>query len=255
MSDNLFPLIVVWPDRAALAQDAAERFVHHAAQAIAARGRASIALSGGSTPRDLFVRLARPEMAARVDWARVHLFWGDERAVPPDDPASNYRMAREALLAHVPAPPQNVHRIPAERPAAQAARDYEIELRAFFEPGAAWPRFDLILLGLGSNGHTASLFPHTRLLDEASRWVASEYIAEVAMDRITLSAPAINAARAILFLVTGADKAETARAVITGQETVADLPARLIRPGDGEFVWLLDREAAAALPANLLTTG
>ncbi|MBI4785507.1 MAG: 6-phosphogluconolactonase [Chloroflexi bacterium] len=299
------PEIVVVPDPAALARQAAERFVALARQAIAHRERFSVALSGGSTPRDLYALLAAPEFAAQVDWARVYFFWGDERAVPPDDPASNFRMAYETLLSRVPAPPENIFRIPAEKEPQQAAREYDGTLREFFKWDASpskegaergqtrtpsviarrrfgptkqssirelkiasqkplamtspnprssalvrvpyFPRLDLILLGLGANGHTASLFPHTAVLRVTTRWVEAEYVAEVKMNRITLTAPVINAARNILFLVSGADKAQTVHAVLRGEYRPDDLPAQLIQPTDGALVWLLDRAAASAL--------
>jgi 6-phosphogluconolactonase len=237
------------PDRAALARNAAERFVQLAADATRDRGRFSVALSGGSTPRELYALLANPEFAAQIDWAHVYLFWGDERAVPPDDAASNFRMVQETLLSRVPVPPQNVLRVPAENEPARAAQAYARTLREFFgEPAPdAFPRFDLILLGLGENGHTASLFPHTAVLHNLRDWVAAEYVAEVKMYRLTLTAPVINAARHILFLVAGADKAPTVRAVLRGESRPEELPAQLVRPVDGDLVWLLDREAASQL--------
>ena len=232
-----------------------------ARQAISDRGRFSVALSGGSTPGDLYALLATPELAAQVDWARVYFFWGDERAVPPDDPASNYRMAHETLVSRVPVPPENIFRIPAENEPSVAAREYDRVLRHFFTPPlladglgrptgerrVGVPHFDLILLGLGANGHTASLFPHSAVLHNTSDWVAAEYIAEVKMNRITLTVPSINAARNILFLVSGADKAQTVHAVLRGDHRPADLPAQLIQSTDGTLVWLLDRAAASAL--------
>ncbi len=250
------PLIVIVSDRVALARNAAQRFVALARESIAARGRFAVALSGGSTPRDLYVLLALPEFAAQIDWARVHFFWDDERAVPPDHPDSNYRMAYETLLSRVQPPALNVHRIPAEHKPADAAHTYEETLQKFFEPQRTQgtqrqtsvvdlPRFDLILLGLGANGHTASLFPHTQILNETQRWVAAEYIAEVKMWRITLTASVINAAANILWLVAGADKAATVRAVLRGAYRPDDLPAQLIQPTNGRAVWLLDREAAS----------
>jgi 6-phosphogluconolactonase len=251
------PEIVIVTDRDALARTAAQQFVALAQRSIASHGHFSLALSGGSTPRDLYSRLVSAEFSTQVDWARVHFFWGDERAVPPDHPESNYRMAYEALLSHVNPPPENVHRILAEKQPAEAAREYEETLRLAFLPRTAsgtstrdsreYPRFDLILLGLGANGHTASLFPHTGVLHESTRWVAAEYIDEVKMDRITLTAPAINAAENILFLVAGSDKAVTARAVLSGEYRPEELPAQLIRPADGQLVWLLDRDAASQL--------
>lgn len=271
--NRAIPEIIVVPDRAALAREAASRFIALARGAIAARGKFSVALSGGSTPRDLYARLASPEFAPQVDWRRVQFFWGDERAVPPDHPDSNYRMANETLLARVPVPSQNVHRILAEEPPADAARAYEQALRNYFQldadrfargqtrmdennPRASAairvPSFDLVLLGLGANGHTASLFPHTPVLHETTRWVAAEYIDEVKMWRITLTAPVIKAADNILFLVAGADKAATVRAVLRGAYRPDDLPAQLIQPTNGRAVWLVDADAASQI--NRLST-
>lgn len=253
------PEIIILTDRAALARAAAQRFVALARPAVAVRGRFSVVLSGGSTPRDLYALLASPEFAPQVDWTRVHFFWGDERAVSPDHPDSNYRMAFEALLSRVKPPALNVHRILAEQNPDDAARAYEQTLRAFFTnfhsgpspsstgEGDRPPRFDLVLLGLGANGHTASLFPHTKVLHETARWVAAEYVDEVNMWRITLTAPVINAAESILFLVAGADKAATVHAVLRGDYRPEDLPAQLIQPTNGRVAWLLDREAASQL--------
>lgn len=242
------PGLVRVPDLATLSRNAAERFVLLARQAIAARGRFSIALSGGATPRPLYTLLASPGFAPRVDWTRVYVFWGDERAVPPDDPASNFRMANETLLSQVPIPVQNIHRISAEKGAPEAAQEYEKTLRDWFQPAVdAVPQFDLVLLGLGENGHTASLFPHTAVLHQVERWVAGYHVAETNMDRITLTVPVINAALNILFLVAGPDKAPTVRAVLRGDYRPDDLPAQLIQPAAGHVVWLLDKSAAQDL--------
>jgi 6-phosphogluconolactonase len=251
------PTILVVPDRPSLAREAATRFVALAREAIMAQGKFRIVLSGGSTPRELYALLATPEFAAQIDWSRVDVFWGDERAVPPDHPDSNYRMANEALLARVPIPAENIQRIHAELPPNDAAREYEQTIREFFAPGIlsgaqaeskdGLPHFDLILLGLGTNGHTVSLFPHTQVLHETQRWVAAEFIDEVKMWRITLTTPIINAAQNILWLVAGADKAESVRAVLRGAARPDDLPAQLIQPTDGKMVWLLDQDAAMDL--------
>jgi 6-phosphogluconolactonase len=255
--NSRLPEIEIAADRGALARAAAQRFVTLAQESIAARGRFSLALSGGSTPRDLYVRLTSPEFSSQIDWGRVQFFWGDERAVPPDDPESNYRMAYETLLSHVKPPAQNVHRIVAELKPNDAARAYEKTLReTLVRRGAVktrkqgtvkYPRFDLILLGLGANGHTASLFPRTAVLHETTRWVAAEYVDEVKMNRITLTAPVINAAENILFLVAGSDKAAIVRAVLHDEYRPEELPAQLICPSDGHLIWLLDREAAGQL--------
>ncbi len=253
------PELVRVPDRAALARNAAERFVLIARQAIQESGRFTVALSGGSTPRELYALLATPEFAQQVDWTRVHVFWGDERAVPPDSPESNYRMAREQL-AGLPIPADQVYRIMSEEEPAQAALEYEQTLREMLVPTLAppplsavegqvevMPCLDLVLLGLGANGHTASLFPHAAALHETRRWVVAEYIPEVGMYRITLTAPILNAAEHILFLVAGADKAQTVQAVLRGPYSPEDLPAQLVQPQHGHLVWLLDRKAASAL--------
>jgi 6-phosphogluconolactonase len=212
--------------------------------------------------------LAIPTLASQVDWQRVHVFFGDERAVPPDHAESTFKMANEALVSRVPLPAPNIHRIRAELAPEDAAREYETTLQEFFGRGLTRmdadnqndlrpsalvrvPTFDLILLGLGANGHTASLFPHTRVLREVQRWVAAEYIEEVKMSRITLTAPVINAASNIVWLVAGADKAATVRAVLRGAYRPDDLPAQLIQPRDGRVVWLVDREAARELTTNL----
>jgi 6-phosphogluconolactonase len=214
-----------------------------ATAAIGATGRFTLALSGGSTPRALYSRLAEPAQATRMDWGRVHLFWGDERCVPPTDGSSNYRMAEEALLSKVPIPPANVHRIRGEDEPRAAATGYEALLRSWF----AGTTFDLVLLGMGSNGHTASLFPGLTALGEAERWVVAELVPEVGMWRVTLTAPAINAAARVLFLVTGRDKAATLREVLSGPRDPRRLPAQLISPSPGRLTWLVDEAAAAEL--------
>jgi 6-phosphogluconolactonase len=242
------PALVRVDDRRALARNAAQRFTLAAERAMEAHGYFSVALSGGSTPRDLYALLATPEFAEHIDWEHVHLFWGDERAVPPDDAQSNFRMVEQTLLAHVPIPSENVHRIAGEEEPARAARAYADELRSFFKPAEnELPHFDLMLLGLGENGHTASLFPHTAVLHNTTDWVAAEYIPEVGMNRITLTAPVINASENILFLVAGAEKATVVRAVLRGEYRPEDLPSQLINPKEGSLVWLLDRAAAAQL--------
>ncbi len=244
------PTIVILPDRAALARDAARRFVTLAHTAIESRGRFTVALSGGSTPRDLYALLAMPEFATQVDWTRVHFFWGDERAVPPNHADSNYRMAREALLSKISVPDPNVHRIHAELVPDDAAREYESELRNFFQSQDTQvnlPSFDLILLGLGTDGHTASLFPHTNVLDETERWVAAVYVEKLETHRITLTVPVINAAKNIVWLVAGADKADIVRAVLRDADHPDDLPAQHIQPVNGDVVWLLDQVASIKL--------
>ena len=239
----------VYPDGASLARAAAEHFATLATEALAARGRFAVALSGGSTPHPTYALLASPEFAGRVDWPRVHVFWGDERGVPPDHPDSNYRMAREALLDHVPLPAHNVHRIHGEMEPQQAAAGYEHTLRAFFaqHPGRPSPRFDLILLGMGDDGHTASLFPGTAALHEGARWVVAHYVHKLRVWRVTLTPVAINAAAHVTFLVSGAGKAERLRQVLNGPYQPDVLPVQIVRPTDGRLLWLADAAAAAQL--------
>lgn len=198
-----------------------------------------MALAGGSTPEATYRLLAR-DYADRIDWSRVHVFFGDERTVPPEYEDSNYRMAREALLDHVPV--GGVHRMRGELPPAEAARAYEEELREFFGPGEV-PGFDLILLGIGEDGHTASLFPNTPALDVTDRWVVENPVEKLDTVRLTLTAPAINAARAVVFLVAGEGKAGALREILEGGADPRDYPAKLVQPAGGA-TWMVDRAAA-----------
>jgi 6-phosphogluconolactonase len=236
-----------------LDEEAAREFVDRAREAVAARGRFAVALSGGSTPRRLYQLLAAEPFRAQVDWEGVEMFWGDERCVPPDDSQSNYRMAREAMLAHLPIPAAHIHRMEAERADRDAAaRDYEATIGRVFgvAVGSEPPAFDLILLGMGPDGHTASLFPHTKALDETTRWVVANFVPKFNTDRLTLTRPILNRAREVLFLVAGADKAEPLAEVLIGPADPKRLPAQSIQP-DGRLVWFLDRDAAARLPSSL----
>jgi 6-phosphogluconolactonase len=236
-----------------VAHAAANRLVTAASRAIEASGRFTIALSGGSTPRALYTLLASPAYQDRIDWPRVHVAFGDERCVPPDDPASNYRMARQALLDDVPIPPAQVHRLRGEDPPEVAADAYEQELRALFATPEGPPRdatgarFDLVLLGMGDNGHTASLFPHRPVVREARRWVVADFVAEVSMWRLTLTTIPINAAYEVLFLVAGADKAAMLARVLEGPYDPDALPAQGIVPRGGRLSWIVDVAAAAEL--------
>ena len=237
----------------ALAHHAAQQLVATAAEAVRASGRFTLALSGGNTPRPLYALLASREYATALDWARTHVCWSDERCVPPDDPASNYRMVREALLDHVPLPPANIHRIEGEAEPTAAAARYERELRALLRtptgPPARTPpsRFDLVLLGLGADGHTASLFPGLTAVRERKRWVAAEYVAAMSMWRVTLTPLVINAAAEVWFLVCGRDKAPMVRSVLDGPSRPEWLPAQAIAPTDGRLRWMLDAGAAEEL--------
>lgn len=210
-----------------------------------------VALAGGRTPRGVYERLAALGSAgtASIDWSRAHVFWGDERAVPPDSPDSNYRMAREALLSRVLIPEDQVHRIPAERPDPGAAADaYEREIREAFHlsPGE-WPRFDLVLLGLGDDGHVASLVPGSSALEARRRLVAAPAQEYRGTRRITLTFPVINQAAGVLFLVSGGAKAAILRAVLRGDDGPDRYPAQRVRPERGSVLWLVDRAAAARL--------
>ena len=242
----------VFDDAGELMRAAAVVFVESAAAAVRDRGRFLVALSGGSTPNALYDLLASDDYRGRVEWPRVEVFWGDERCVPQDDPASNYRAARERLLDRVPVRPEHVHAIDGGDP-TEAAGTYERVLRDRFatstgpprvEPGS---RFDLVLLGLGSDGHTASLFPETGALDETSRWVVAQEVtgAAAASRRITLTPLVFNAAADVLFLVTGRDKAEALRQVLEGSREPRRLPARAIAPCRGRLRFFVDAEAAS----------
>jgi 6-phosphogluconolactonase len=249
--------IEVYPDAERLAHAAAEHFVALAGEAISRQGRFAVALAGGSTPKSAYALLAIGEFAGRVDWSRVHVFWGDERRVPPDHPDSNYRMAREALLDHVPLPAENVHRMRGELEPSQAADEYEAALRAFFSPSSEdqeakgerhIARFDLFLLGMGDDGHTASLFPGTAAIREQTRWVMAHFVEKLDTWRITLTPAVINAAANVTFVVSGSGKAERLRQVLTGPYQPDLLPAQIVNPDDGRLRWLVDRAAASSLP-------
>ncbi|NPA90088.1 MAG: 6-phosphogluconolactonase [Chloroflexi bacterium] len=220
-------------------QDVSDAIARVIVGAVEERGRATVALSGGHTPRPVYERLAH----APVPWDRVHLFWGDERYVPHHDPRSNYRMAREVLIQHIPIPPDHVHPMPTHHPDPDvAAREYEATLRAHLSESSP---FDLVLLGLGGDCHTASLFPHTPALEETERWVVPNPGPDVL--RLTLTYPILNQARLVFFLVTGEGKAPVVYRVFHGEEDVHTCPARGIRPRRGHVHWWLDEAAAREL--------
>ena len=239
----------VQADAAGVASAAARLFVDAAQRAGRERGRFFVALSGGSTPRALYQLLAAPPYHDQVDWSRTWVFWGDERCVPPDSDESNYRMARETLLFHVPVHANQVFRMRGELADADAAAAlYEMDLRRAFAlaPGAL-PRFDLVLLGLGPDGHTASLFPHTAGLRVTDRFVTANHVAKLNTNRLTLTAPVLNAAALVVFLVAGADKTVALAEVLDGARQPDEYPAQLIAPTNGQLIWLVDRAAAANL--------
>jgi 6-phosphogluconolactonase len=230
----------------ALSHLVAEQFVRLTTDAIASRGRCAVALSGGSTPKSVYQLLAAPAFRTRVRWSDIHFFWGDERHVSPDHPDSNYRMAVEAMLSKVPVPPANVHRVRSElSDAEQAARDYEGVVRACVG-GEPTPQFDLIHLGIGTDGHTASLFPGSVALEERERLCVANWIEKFNGYRITLTLPVLNVARAVTFVVKGTEKASVVQRVL-GDSDGPRLPAQLVRPADGTLWWMLDRAAAGEL--------
>jgi 6-phosphogluconolactonase len=246
--------VTILLDRDRLMRAAADRVVRYAAEAIERHGRFDWALAGGSTPERLYRLLASPEYAERLDVQRLHLFFGDERCVPPTHPDSNYRMVAGSLLAGLPVPVDQVHRMPAELAPEAAASRHEAELEGHFalKVGAGLPRFDLVLLGMGADGHTASLFPGSAALGESRHWVVPSRVPALDTTRLTLTLPVINAAARVLFLVAGEDKAERLKEVLTGEsaDPSAPLPAQCVRPASGELEWLVDAPAASRLGAT-----
>jgi 6-phosphogluconolactonase len=246
------PEIEILPESGTLAERAAEVFIALASSAVAARGRFSVALSGGSTPEAMYALLAAPDRSSLVDWSKSLLFVGDERIVPPDDPRSNFGLAKRTLLDRISIPPANLFPVPIHADAAASAQAYEEILRQAFGNGADVPVFDLILLGLGDDGHTASLFPGMPALHVTDRWVAGTPpgVLPPSVDRVTLTFPVINAARHVVFLAGGEKKADTVCDVLAGNFAVEERPAVGVRPEHGELIWLLDKAAASKLPAR-----
>jgi len=250
----------VYADPGELALKAARRFARLADQYVIGCGRFTVALSGGSTPKAMFSVLAADPFLDTVPWSSIYFFWGDERCVPPDHPDSNFRMTHETLLSKVPVPQQNIFRVPAELPdAAQAAEQYTATLTSFFladsanrsgtAPLSTLPRFDLAFLGMGPDGHTASLFPHTTALNAGDKIAVSNYVEKFKTYRITLTAATINNARNVTFLAAGEDKAETLKNVLEGPYQPDLYPSQLIQPRNGTLLWMVD-EAAARLLAD-----
>jgi 6-phosphogluconolactonase len=239
--------IAVYPDADALSQAAAQYVVQVANESIVTHGRFTIALSGGSTPRKLFALLANEPYRSQINWELVEVFWADERNVPADDPESNYYLAQETLLGHVPIPANQIHRAPAEEADREAAaHKYELEIkRAFGTDGV--PSFDLIQLGMGPEAHTASLFPHQPSLHESQRLIMAVTVPKPPPPRLTFTPPLINAARHVQFLITGAEKAEALQAVLEGPYQPDEYPAQIVRPSQGEVTWMLDTTVASKL--------
>src|SRR5215813_2683628 len=238
------PEIQIVSNATELARAAAAKFVSHATNAVQASGVFSVALSGGNTPKSVYSLLADdPSLRAQVPWDRIHFFWGDERHVAPDHQDSNYRMAREAMLDKVPVPAANIHRIKGEYGDARLAADeYEEDLRAFFKlRSGALPRLDLLLLGMGPDGHTASLFPGTKALGERERLVVSNWVEKFNTFRITMTLPVLNNAASVIFFVSGTEKSAVLHEVLEGQ--AGRYPSQLIQPVNGRLLWLVDSAA------------
>lgn len=253
-------------DEASFLKKAAQIFMESAASAVEARDVFTVALSGGNTPKKLYALLADSYYRNRIPWTKTHVFWGDERMVPANHPDSNFKMAQEQLFAHVPIPSVNIHPIPTEMGSTlDVSRAYEQQMRVFFRnqvvkhpdshlitqntTGDIFPCLDLALLGVGEDGHTASLFPGSSVLTEKVRWVAGGFVERVNGDRITMTFPVINNARQTLILCTGENKAGVVREIFQGDESSRRFPVQMVKPASGELTWLLDRGAASQLPA------
>lgn len=238
----------IHPDPETLSRAVADALASRISGTAARGARFSLALAGGSTPRTLY-RLLATGYRDEIPWDRVHLFWGDERYVPRDDPRSNYRLVRESLLDHVRIPGENIHPMPTDLPDPEdAAAAYEQTLRAWFP--APWPRFDLVLLGMGSDGHTASLFPGSPALAERTRWTAAIRAPVEPRQRLTLTLPVLNHAALVFFLVTGDEKADVLGRVLTAPSGPAAYPAAAVRPEEGGVVWWVDERAAKSVPRD-----
>jgi len=236
--------IVTYPDIDTLSHEAARYIVQVAQDAIMTNGRFTIALSGGNTPRKLYGLLGSKPYRSQINWGLVEIFWADERCVPPESEESNYRMTNEVLLSKVPIPAHQIHRIPAEQTDLDAASQaYTLDMQRTFGTDGI-PRFDLIQLGMGGEGHTASLFPHQSSLSEQQRLVMPVSVPKPPPLRLTFTPPLLNAAQHILFLVTGADKAEAVQAVLEGSQQPTEYPAQLVRLSAGKVTWMLDKAAA-----------
>ncbi len=252
MADNpqADPRLRIVTDRAQLILEAAKVFVNAAANAVDSRGRFLVALPGGSTPQALFSLLAGPAYQEQIAWPAMHVYWGDERLVPASDPGSNYYHAHRLLFDHVPVPKAQIHRIRGELSAAEAVEDYKSRLAAMASGNRLWPRFDLALMGLGADGHTASLFPGSAAISERTKPVlyVTAFYEDRPAERVTLTTPVFNDAHAVLFLVTGSDKSAAVAAVLHGSYNPQKWPAQGIKPASGNVTWVMDQDAAQLLP-------
>lgn len=238
----------ILPDSETLADAAAEQFAELANEAVSRHDRFTVALAGGSTPRTLYQRLAGAAYRDLVPWDRTHVFLGDERYVPADDPDSNFRMARETLLDHVPVPREQIHPVPTHLEAAEAARQYETTIREVLDaPAPNVPSFDLILLGIGADGHTASLFPETKALEVADRLVVENWVPQQNAMRITFTIPLLHQARTIILLASGQDKADAVARAIEAPRNLTETPSQCLRDAQGDVIMVLEHTAAANL--------
>lgn len=239
--------VFIYPNNDTLSTEAAQYIVRLANQAVVTHGRFTIALSGGNTPKELYSLLAAEPYRGQIDWNAVEVFWSDERCVPPDNPESNYHMAGQVFLSKVPIPADHIHRMPADAADREAASQaYTREMQRVFGTNGI-PSFDLMQLGMGPEGHTASLFPHQPSLSVTDRLVMPVSVPKPPPDRLTFTPPLLNAAKNILFLVTGAEKASALAAVIEGPYQPDEYPAQIVRPPNGEVTWMLDTAAASRL--------
>jgi len=246
--------IRILADGAAIARRAAQEFVQAAADAVRTRGSFNVALAGGSTPKALYNLLVNdPALRSQVPWDKMHLLFGDERHVPPDHPDSNFRMATETMISKAPVKPEQVTRIKGEYPdAGQAALEYEKALREYFKlKDGEYPRFDLVLVGMGNEGHTLSLFPGTKALHADGRIAVRNWVGKLYAERITLTAPAASNAARVIFMVTGADKAPALKGVLEGPFEPEQLPAQLLQPKNGKLLWVVDTAAGSMLSVGI----
>jgi 6-phosphogluconolactonase len=248
----MIPHIQIFKDIESLSRSAADLFLDTTTQANKERGRALIVISGGSTPLALFRMLTDEPYRGRINWDAVHIFWADERCVPPDDPGSNYGQARKAFLDHVPIPEENVHRVNTDLGPIDAAEEYANTLRDFRDLPLDWPRFDLVFLGMGDDGHTASLFPSSEVDITSPTMAMTAHYQDRPANRVTLTPRAFNTARKIVFLVGGENKAETLARVLDEENYQPELyPVQRIRPMEGKVIWMMDEAAASRLPKNM----
>ena len=240
--------IHVYPNKEKLVAATAERVINLIGQAIQENGLCNIALAGGNTPREVYSMLAANSYRDRVDWNGLHIFWGDERMVPPEHQDSNFRMVQQTLLEHIKIPDGNVHRIRGEITPEQAAAEYTELLHDHFREDS--PHFDLILLGIGEDGHTASLFPDTDAIEECERHTVAVFVPRLNTWRVTLTLPVLNAAREVIFLVSGSSKSNIIQRIMSVKQPTKDLPATMVNPENGTLHWMLDSEAAALINKN-----